>query len=44
VVRVDGHIFVMSHGQDIERDHSHEPDRPHDHSGHPHVGHGHDHA
>ena len=44
VVRVDGHIFVMSHGQDIERDHSHEPDRPHDHSGHPHAGHGHDHA
>lgn len=41
VVRADGHIFVMSHGQDIERDHSHEPDRPHDHSGHPHV---HDHA
>lgn len=36
VVRADGHIFVMSHGQDIERDHSHEPDRPHDHSGHPH--------
>jgi zinc/manganese transport system ATP-binding protein len=44
VVRADGHIFVMSHGQDIERDHSHEPDRPHDHSGHPHIGHGHDHA
>jgi zinc/manganese transport system ATP-binding protein len=41
VVRADGHIFVMSHGQDIERDHSHEPDRPHDHSGHPHVGHDH---
>lgn len=41
VVRADGHIFVMSHGQDIERDHSHEPARPHDHSGHPHV---HDHA
>jgi zinc/manganese transport system ATP-binding protein len=41
VVRANGHIFVMSHGQDIERDHSHEPDRPHDHSGHPHVGHDH---
>jgi zinc/manganese transport system ATP-binding protein len=44
VVRADGHIFVMSHGQDIERDHSHDPDRPHDHGGHPHVGDGHHHA
>ena len=41
VVRADGHVFVMSHGQDIERDHSHDHDRPHDHSGHPHVGHDH---
>ncbi len=41
VVRTNGHIFVMSHGQDIERDHSHDHDRPHDHSGHPHVGHDH---
>jgi zinc/manganese transport system ATP-binding protein len=37
VVRADGHIFVMSHGQDIERDHSHDHDRPHDHAGHPHT-------
>lgn len=44
VVRADGHIFVMSHGQDIERDHSHDLDRPHDHSGHPHAGHDHHHA
>ena len=41
VVRAGGHVFVMSHGQDIERDHSHDHDRPHDHSGHPHVGHDH---
>jgi zinc/manganese transport system ATP-binding protein len=41
VVRAGGHIFVMSHGQDIERDHSHEPDRQHDHSGHPHVSNDH---
>ena len=41
VLRANGHIFVMSHGQDIERDHSHDHDNPHDHSGHPHVGHGH---
>lgn len=45
VVRAGGHVFVMSHGQDIERDHSHDHDRPHDHSGHPHVDHEHhDHA
>jgi zinc/manganese transport system ATP-binding protein len=41
VVRANGHIFVMSHGQDIERDHSHDHDHPHDHTGHPHAGHGH---
>lgn len=41
VLTANGHIFVMSHGQDIERDHSHDHDNPHDHSGHPHVGHGH---
>jgi zinc/manganese transport system ATP-binding protein len=46
VVRAGGHIFVMSHGQDIERDHSHDHDNPHDHTGHPHagpphIGHGH---
>jgi len=44
VVRADGHVFVMSHGQDIERDHSHDRDHPHDHTGHPHVRHDHDHA
>lgn len=42
VVRAAGHVFVMSHGQNIERDHSHDPDRPHDCSGHPHV-HDHEH-
>jgi zinc/manganese transport system ATP-binding protein len=46
VVRAGGHVFVMSHGQDIERDHSHDHDNPHDHTGHPHagpphIGHGH---
>jgi zinc/manganese transport system ATP-binding protein len=45
VVHANGHIFVMSHGQDIERDHSHDHERPHDHSGHPHIDHEpHDHA
>lgn len=43
VVRAGDHVFVMSHGQDIERDHSHDPDRPHDHSDHPHAHHGHHH-
>jgi zinc/manganese transport system ATP-binding protein len=44
VVRAGGHIFVMSGGQDVERDpHRHE----HDAAGHGHShdhGHGHDHA
>jgi zinc/manganese transport system ATP-binding protein len=39
VVRADGHIFVMSHGRDVERvEHSHD----HGH-GHGHHGHGHHH-
>jgi zinc/manganese transport system ATP-binding protein len=39
VVRADGHIFVMSHGRDVERvEHSH--DHGHDHV---HHGHGHHH-
>lgn len=33
VVRAGGHIFVMSHGLDIERDHSHDVD----HAGHDHA-------
>jgi zinc/manganese transport system ATP-binding protein len=37
VVRAGGHIFVMSHGQDIEREHGH--DHAHDHRHHhPHGG------
>ncbi len=44
VVRANGHVFVMSHGQNIERDHSHDPEKPHDCSGHPHVHGHHDHA
>jgi zinc/manganese transport system ATP-binding protein len=40
VVRAGGHIFVMSHGQDIEREHGH--DHAHDHRHHhPHGGHDH---
>jgi zinc/manganese transport system ATP-binding protein len=36
VLRVDGHIFVMSHGGDVERaDHLHDHDHGHDH-GHQH--------
>jgi zinc/manganese transport system ATP-binding protein len=41
VLRANGHVFVMSHGRDIERDHSHDHDHPHDHTGHPHAGHNH---
>ncbi|MSO66846.1 MAG: ABC transporter ATP-binding protein [Pseudolabrys sp.] len=37
VVRAGGHIFVMSHGSDVER-----ADHMHDHAGHDH-GHGHHH-
>ena len=34
VLRAGGHIFVMSHGQDIEREHAHEHEhaRAHDHA------------
>ena len=31
VLRADGHIFVMSRGQDIEREHAHEHEHPHEH-------------
>ena len=38
VVRADGHIFVLSHGRDVERaDHLH--DHGHDHQGHAHGHH-----
>jgi len=38
VVRADGHIFVLSHGRDVERaDHLH--DHGHDHHGHAHGHH-----
>ena len=32
VLRANGHIFVMSHGQDIEREHAHEGEHGHDHA------------
>ncbi len=32
VLRADGHIFVMSGGQDIEREHGHEHEHTHDHA------------
>jgi zinc/manganese transport system ATP-binding protein len=37
VVRAGRHIFVMSQGQDIERDHHHDH-QDHDHGGHEHDG------
>jgi zinc/manganese transport system ATP-binding protein len=41
VVRAAGHIFVMSHGRDVERsDHMHDHDHGHSHS---HGSHGHHH-
>jgi zinc/manganese transport system ATP-binding protein len=37
VVRADGHIFVMSHGRDVERtDHLHDHDHGHEHGQHHH--------
>ena len=32
VLRADGHIFVMSRGQDIEREHAHEGEHDHGHA------------
>ena len=44
VVRADGHIFVLSHGRDVERsDHLHDHGHGHEHGHDHHDDHRHDH-